>query len=312
MDYLQIYKVQFDSSWLKIKNNTIEELKTAKESKKKFNKVFNRILEALKDAADQIYDEISSDNLNSCIILFRDKYSEYDNNLENDEIVSLSLNNEVKKEFNACKKNDYESFVKKLAKLDSINEIQNHFRNYNNYYESIYELDRYDYFYGKRFESISYENSEEYKDMLNIKYPEKQIQSSISDPLYSYKHTEINLESVKEKDNNIRDIIKNEFDTKERAVLIHLIKSRLKTTELTHLVKLCLIIGATDKFEIFEVKSASKSYLYKQAHKGYTVFKINELESKISSLKMKLKNRGLNSIAEELQVDFSIYFNKNK
>ena len=313
MDYLQIYKVQFDKTWLEIKNQTIKELKLAKRNKKNFNKVYNSLLKTLNEESEQMYNQFESDGYNRCIGLFQGRYSEYENDLYKDEIIELSLMNEVKSEFETLSGNDYKSFIQKVSKLMSLNEIKNHFKNYSNYYELIYDLDYYKYFHAKNFERISFESSKEYKEMVKIKYPNNSNQPTgfdVIDPSINISETFIGNVNVNNTGLSTRDSIQNEFSLKERAILIHLLKYRFKELKLTEIIKVILIIGATDQFEIFEVKSASNSYLYKQAHKGYSVFKSKELRSKISELGVKLKNHGLQEIEAELKIDFSNHLNK--
>lgn len=313
MDYLQIYKEQFDKTWLEIKDQTIKELKLAKRNKKNFSKVYNRLLDRLREESNQMYGQFESEGYNSCILSFQGRNSEYDTDLDKDEIIKLSLMNEVKNEFENLSDNDYESFIQKVSKLTSLNEIKTHFKNYTYYYELVYDLDYYKYFHAKNFESISYKNSKEYKEMVKLKHPNNSNEPYGFDVFSGLEDTsEIDESNVTVNNAGLstRDSIKNEFSLKERAFLIHLLKYRFRELKLTEIIKVILIIGATDKFEIFEVKSASNSYLYKQVQKGYSVFKQNELRSKIFELRVKLKNHGLKEIEEELKIDLSNYLIK--
>ena len=305
MDYLQIYNEQFNSTWKEEKDRTIKAFKLAKENNKNFNTFFNKANENLFEKHKNIVDYFIQNNLKTCFDLFEKRYQEYDNELPRDEIISLALKNEVKNEFVELGNTKYDLFIRKLAKQQSVFEIQNHFSNYRDFYELIYKQGKYEYFRAKNFDGSNYETSKEYIEMLNIQYPsrlntETKKQKEIS-----------NINNTSKMSLTTNERIRNEFDTKERAVLIHLIKTRLntKTIDTTELIKLILIIGATDEFKLFEVANASNSYLYKQANKGYSVFKKVEQKDKIANLKAKLRNNGLKIIADELQFHHSLYFN---
>ncbi|AXO79671.1 hypothetical protein DZC78_04480 [Olleya aquimaris] len=312
MDYLKIYKEQYDHVFKRVISETKEELKKAKKNKKNFHTVFSKIIDKLYNKRNQFHEKFKSENLNSCLTLFENRHNEYDKNLPNEEVILLILSNEVLVEYEKLGHKKFNLFIKELAELKSITNTQIHLDNYSNYYELVFEQERYEYFYGKRFDKISFQNSDEYIEMLDFKYPEKRLKSNTSGILSISKNPEIDIASKKVKEDNIRGIIENEFDTKERAILIYLCNSRLKDMKLTEVIKVMLIVGSSDQFEIFNVKSASNSYLYKQVQKGYDVFKDNELEEKIANLKIKLNNRGLKGVEEELRIDFSKYLNRRK
>ena len=308
MDYLQIYKEQFEKTFLEIKTETINKLKSAKTRKKNFNTIFNKITNDLYTHRRELDNQFGHSELKRCLYLFENRKAEYDVNLSEDEVISLILGNEIKSEYDSLGRTSFEVLVKSLAELMSAVDIQIHLSNYHDYYQLIYELERYDYFYGKNFENMRFQSSKEFKEMNNIKHPNNSNKPLGLDVVNISKVTSEKVEDnviVNNTALSTRDSIQNEFSLKERAILIHLLKYRFKELKLTEIIKVLLIIGATDKFEIFEVKSASDSYLYKQAQKGYSVFKHNELKSKISELRVKLKNHGLKEIEEELKIDFS-------
>jgi|TARA_R110002020_G_scaffold191187_1_gene390964 hypothetical protein len=309
MDYLQIYNTQFDATWAEIKSKTIDDLKAAKKKKKNFTNLFEKININLNDEKNKILDDFTKHNLKECFKLFEKRHSLYDSDLERKEVISLILENEVKEAYLKSGKSEYKEFVKTIAKQQSIEKINNHFYNYWSYYELIYKKGRYKYFYAKDFENISYENSKEYVEMIDYKASKR-----TGDPsFFEIEKTQNENDSVKSSITT-RERISNEFDVNERAVLFYLLKNRLKIKMLdsTELMRLILVIGATDRFEIFEGTKASDNYLYKQANKGYAVFKKTEQKDKIAHLKVKLINNGLKFIAEELQIDYSQFFNNKR
>lgn len=309
MDYIKIYNNQFEATWEHIKSKTIDDLKAAKKNKKNFNTLFNNITSSLYDEQKKIIENFKENNLKSCFELFDKRHSFYDSNLERNEVIALILQNEVEEAYLKLNKSDYDEFIKQIAKQQSIQNIFTHFNNYWNYYELIYLQGKFQYFYAKDFENISYETSKEYVEMLDIQYPNRE-----SKPPFSKTEKLLNNDESAKTGITTRERMSNEFDDKERAILIYLLKNRLnlKQTPNTAVIKLLLIIGATNKFEIFEHEKASKSAFYNNVRNGYKIYGRKEQKEKIGNLVVKLENNGLKLIAIELKVDHSLYFNKIK
>ena len=314
MDYLQIYKEQFDKTWLEIKNQTINELRIEKNNKDySFNDVYNRIRDSLNEQSEMIIKQFKIDGVIKVLKMFDDRLAKRNEKQDIDEIIELALTKKVKQEYEKTNKKDYASFIRKMSKHKSLMQFHTHLTNYIGYYELIFDLDKYEYFYGKKFENLSYTSTKQYKEMVKLRDSDSAPEVGIKDLQEKSHNNSKNIEDdITENNQNIsRDSIQNEFSLKERAILIHLLKYRFKELKLTEIIKVILIIGATDQFEIFEVKSASNSYLYKQAQKGYYVFKFHELKPKISELGVKLKNHGLQEIEAELKIDFYNHLKKN-
>jgi hypothetical protein len=314
MDYLQIYKEEFKRTFEEIKSQTIDEFKIAKTDHGNFNTFFTKLINKLYEEEMEITKYFFKSKYKTCFNLVKNRKELFDQKLKEDEVISLIFDQIIEKEFTELGLKNNEQFIKKIARYKCIEEVGKHFNSHNAYYELIYGQERYDYFYAVDFENNDYESSKEYIEMLElehpgstkIKYPEINNEQKASNPMLSQEKVDTDI-TTKER-------LSNEFDTKERAILIYLFKNRLdlKSIDTTVLIKLILIIGSTSKFEIFEVTNASDSYLYKQVIKGYTVFKRSEQKNKIAFLKVKLENNGLKFIAEELQIDYSQYFNPKK
>lgn len=313
MEYLQIYKEQFDKTWLEIKNQTIKELKLEKRNKDySFIDAYNRIRDSLNEQRKMIIKQFEIDGVINVLEMFKNSLAKRDEKQDKDEIIEFALTNKVKQEYEKTNKKDYASFIIKMSKHESLMQFHNHLTNYDEYYKLIFNLDKYEYFYGKKIENSGYQNSKQYKEMAKLEYDDSTPEIGIKDLQEKSHNNSKNIEDdITENNQNIsRNSIQNEFSLKERAILIHLLKYRFKELKLTEIIKVILIIGATDQFEIFDAKGASGSYLYKQAQQGYSVFKSKELRSKISELRVKLKNHGLKEIEEELKIDFSNHLNK--
>ena len=299
MDYLQIYNEQFDDTWQKIKVDTISKLKLLKKNKKNFNKSFNKITNDLYKRRNQIIDDIRSTNLKTCLDLFENRHTEYDKNLTEDEVVSMIINNDIQQEFYELGNKGYELFVRKLAELKSITRTQIHFTNYFGYYSLIYDLNKYEYFFAKKFKNIHFEDSPEFKEMLILKRGEKLVGSK---DLKVLKTTKKENDSKNKEDEKFMALIKN-FSNKEKhfilAVLLDSIGSNNKNNEiedqktydnlpLSEYLRILAIIKDIITYESF-YKLSSKIPLYTELKKKHALIKKNEKTIFLSELKDKLR-----------------------
>lgn len=170
MDYLQIYKKQYNSTWERVKLETIVKFKYVKNNNKNFDKIFENISTNLSQERRAVYAYFENNNLNSCFKLYDTRDSFVSKGLDPEEIVSLILNDEVKEEFFKLENEDYELFIKKLAIQQSIADIQFHFKNYKEYYELVCEQEKYENFFPKDFETIGFRDSKEFKEMYIKKH----------------------------------------------------------------------------------------------------------------------------------------------
>ena len=100
--------------------------------------------------------------------IFQKRYELYQGNEQ--EVISWILEDEVKVAFtNDNSNDDYRAFIVDLAVESSIKEVNRHFRNYRDFYELIYDLNKYEYFYFKDFKGIRFNDSDEYQKMINVK-----------------------------------------------------------------------------------------------------------------------------------------------
>ncbi len=301
MDYLQIYNEEFDATWRKFKDNIDEELTFALKYKKSTERIFNQKLRDLHSEYHKIEYNFEKDGFKSPSDIFYFRSTHCEKGIKNEEIIDSVLNNEVLLDFKSLNKQGYESFIKKLAEQQLKSSIHDHFWKNNKMYQSIYQQREYASFFIENFSIYDYDVSQEYIELLKSKFTVVQEQNK----------TETTSE---EKKITTRQKITEDFNTQEIAILIHLLKTRLKPAELkrTHLLKLILIIGSTDNYKIFEVEKAADTYLYDRVKKGFSDYNKLELEKTITSLKMKLKKYKLNFIAGELNSIYLKYLDEKQ
>lgn len=303
MDYYKIYDQQYKATWEQKRVKAMSILKQALTNGENFQTTFNSINTDLNEEQQAIVAEITSQDLQSCFQLFKNRHSLCHSKLTKEEVIASILEKRIKEEFYSLDNKGYENFVNQIAKQQAIDLIGNHFSNHTEYYELIYNQNRFDLFHTKAFGNNNYRDSPEYLEMAKVEYKRENVESN--DILKTVVEKKENDKKIDEMFMDRKEIISKAFDTRERAILIHLLHDVLKIGQLdkTVMIKLILIIGSTNRFEIFE-SAASKSYLYTLTNKKYSVFKKSEIERKITILETKLENYGLKAIAEELGYDF--------
>ena len=300
MDYLQIYNEQFNSTWKEEKDQTIKAFKLAKENNKNFNTVFNKINASQYQKQKKMVADFNERNQLSCYDLFEKRYQEYDNELPRDEIISLALKNEVKNEFVVLGNKEYDLFIRKLAKQQSVFEIQNHFSNYRDYYELIYKQGKYEYFHAKNFENYNYDTSKEYIEMAEITDAKNPI---VPSTLITKTTENKTVENYNSEDQRTIAKIEN-FSNKEKhlllIVLFHSIGSNNQNSNnvsekvyqdlpLSEYLRILAITKDLINYEPF-YKDLSVVSLYQQLKKKYDLIKKNESDLFLSDLRQKLND----------------------
>lgn len=232
-------------------------------------------------------------------VINADRYYDFDS-------INKTLKNDIKPIYEGFDTNrkqlftSYQDFIKSLANQIAFIKFKEIKHSNEKTIHTLYNLNKIEVF--SFIENLEYENNVKgFKSEYYKLYPQEREKTMNASPSQTS-----NTNTNKEKSLTTRERIQNEFSTQERAVLLYLLKHILqpKFIDLTEIVKLTLLIGATDNFKIFEEKKASNAYLYKEAQKNYDVFKKNEIVDKILNLKIKLEDNGLKVIAEELYRDF--------
>lgn len=301
MDYLQIYNDQFDATWAQIKSKTIDDFKTARKNKKNFNTLFNNIISNLYAEQEKIIEYFNNHTLNSCYKLFEKRHSLYDANLEQQEVISLILQNEVIEEHLSLEKSNYENFIKKIGKHQAISKIGNHLGNYYEYYKLIYNQDKYENFYAKDFEDIGFENSSEYIEMLNEEYPNRAKESVKligTHTTEGYLNNEKNIAEMNKEDIRYQAKIAS-FSTKQKHFLLAVLfdsigsnnedKGKYGVLPLSEYVRIIAIVKDIMPLEVF-YKSIANISIYTELKKKQKLVKKNEKDIFINELNNKLND----------------------
>lgn len=317
MDYLNTYKYFSEKYYNYSKIILIKQFKKANKKNRPFLTIANKLLCDFKKYRTENYESVLTEKGSVAYLEFQNRYKYYRG--DEYEIIGWVLNDEVLKAFTADDTYSYKSFIRDLAIHESLNECFNHFYNYYGYYELIYDTDKYEYFYLKDFQGISFENSSEYQEMLDLKYPERikeRQESELAEkakrkggkPALSIKNKD---EISKEEIDSIEII--NSFLDSERAILFSIFNDEMKKNNLseipvTELIRFTKIIGSYEDLSIFN-KNVKDSTFYSMTNKGIHYYTskdgqkklIEDIIAKLKKLKVSFMLRLLKKLLLELR-----------
>ncbi|MBD0833755.1 hypothetical protein [Aestuariibaculum sediminum] len=294
MKYQQVYQYTYDRTTDAAKRLLIRYFKKSKERHRPFNKINNDFLRWLTPYRETKYEKGLKTFEYEAFSQFNKRYTLYQG--EPSKIHQWALEEEVKQAYLGRNYKTYNAFIKDLAINDALNEVSRHYHNYYSYYQLIYEQDKYQYFYLKEFDNKSYESSDEYKEMIVVKYPykAKEFKASIEDD----NNEKESLNEDVNQNVSITESVIADFKDDERmlvlSVLYDLVSKPNHGVQLPEFIRACKIVGLYEDLSVFNDK-IQQSTIYQMAYRGidYTsnkklqLEKINSVLSKLESLKLK-------------------------
>ncbi|MFD0836016.1 hypothetical protein ACFQ0I_09590 [Mariniflexile aquimaris] len=305
MDYLKIYNHFYNKTVYNTKCLILNYYKNSKNKKRPVTIVNNTVLKKLYDYRTEKYSNKLLKEFSAPFDVFQNRHMYYEGS-EQDRIKWV-LEEEVLHAFGSKNKSDYFSFIADLAVEQTLAEISRHFRNYYSYYELVYDLERYDYLCLKDFEGGSFENSIEYNDMVNVKYPDRDKNSATpefvgfgtisDDDIFHEELLEIstlksNLES---------------FEDDEKLLLLHIMYKHREELKIPEFLRLHIITNGVFDHYIFRNKDYNNKAFYKKVEAGINYAKtfnldfVVKLKNKLSSFNLIVTKSILKSLEHSLR-----------
>lgn len=311
MNYFRVYNHFYQKTHTITKRMVINEMKKAKEKQRPFLTVYNRICEFLYDYYTIKYTADLRVSHKEAFHVFNDRYSYYEG--DSDNVVEWVLEDEVLNVFNKDSTSSYTRFVANLAIESSLKEAQRHYRNYEDYYKLIYDLDMYENFFFKDFKGIRYTSSLYYKNMMDMKYPHLKKERKEIEKLEKSNHNNSILKNTNDKEYQINELL-NSFSNDEKYLLIHVVYSLRSdpTLKLTDFMKLVKIVGTIEDNSIFyKIPKAVTSY--SKVSKGIDYYSSVDSQIKlIESVISKLSSFNIGIVQDELlKIKTKFYQKKN-
>jgi hypothetical protein len=272
MDYLKVYNHFYQKAFTISRRMVMAEMKKAKAKKRPFTSIHNKISKELYDYYKVNYTDRLSSKFKGAYNIFQNRYEFYDGTVQ--EVISFVLDDEVMVDFTSQNPlDDYRGFIIDLAVESSLKEVQRHFSNYRDFYELIYDLNKYEYFYFKDFEGITYRGSDEYQVMKDIKYPSrieerkeplKCIDSENTMDIHEKKPLK---KSTLDNDSTTLDEFEVFTDDEKFLIINILITNKNLDIGMVEYMKLIRIAGSYEDVSIFN-SSPTNSTSYAKVNKG--------------------------------------------
>ncbi|OMP30076.1 hypothetical protein [Mangrovimonas sp. DI 80] len=323
MDYYKIYRRFYRIGFEITKSFVMDEMKKAKIKGRPFTTAHNRICKNLRSYLETEYALNLINRFKEPYNLFQDRYTYYDG--EEADVVDKILNDEILDSYHAINESGYNRFVANLALETVLRNSLIHYKSYKDYYELIYALGKYEFFFFENFENFSFRSSYFYKEMMDQLYPENKDNSiGGNNELESEVNKEIEQNELKHSQEHEETLGKlDQFNDNERFLVIHIIQKILDrdikdtdvqfpTISATSFIKLMRIVGGFDDLKIF-YQEANNNTAYSKVKKGLEYYSSDKSKQKlIDSTMSKLKDFDFGVIMDELEeIKTELLSNKN-
>lgn len=294
MDNNKIFTTAREREHNLLKTALIDQFKEFNHKKRPFIAAFNSITTGLQEKEKSL--ELQINNIHpGAFELFNKSFHLYEGQ-ENEKIENV-LKNEVSAFFQKDDKLDkYPEFIQTISEQKCIADNCRHLRNNSNYFEHVYKLGKYDYFY-LIDEKRNLENSDEFVEMNKKLFPNNYSTTNQEEIVAITPQEPKSKEEIK-----YSEIIKT-ITAHERKFMLHVLFELTKPSEdkeleipLTDFLKILVITRQTCDLELF-VKAPNFCGYYNEIRKGTKSIKRAEKSIFLSQLGDKLDKLQLNTFA---------------
>ncbi|MBD0831815.1 hypothetical protein [Aestuariibaculum sediminum] len=309
MDYSNTYNYFYSKTSNVCKEIVIKKFKEAKKKRRPFLTMANAILKEIHNYRNNM-DKKLLDVAEKAVSEFGKRFEYYEGNRQ--DVISWVLEEEVLNAFGQYGVGSYNSFIADLAVFEALKEAGRHFHNYYDYYQLIYGIDKYEYFYLKDFEGIDFRSSSEYKEMRLLKYPEEKELVQPEVQLASLDNVEKSVKpEVKSQDESNYRAILDSFSDDERYLIANCLYELIQNDVINETVqelkisaavfmKLLKIVGAFSDISVF-YKEAKRCTSYNKLSKGLGYYRGEGKLNIIDSTLEKIEILDIKIIEEELK-----------
>lgn len=304
MEYFKIYNESYKLAQNAIRRALIQKFKKFKAKNRPFNTINNNFVRWAKVFGEERFEKKFMELEPKAFTSFRDRWKSYDG--ERQQVIQWVLEDEVKMAYlGHGYYKSYNNFISELAKYDAFSEVVRHYHSYYSYYELIYQFDKYEYFYLKDFEGHGYETSEEYNEMLDVKYPYRIEERKRQDKELKA----MRKEQIKNPE-GVSDFVES-FSDDERMVIANIFYNEILKEQtrarvpLTVFLKLVKIVGLYTDLSLFGQKAQSNT-MYRRASGGLEYYRKQTTKlDLINSILRKLEHHEFEFITDSLKVELA-------
>lgn len=226
MDYSQIYKSYYTRYYDKFEEKIKHIFINNKDRHTSFGLVLNNLLKCLDNEIPVRAVINGNENLKKFQKIFNNRYSYYDEDLDQEIMIEQILKNQIKPEFeiltdtSLTDRYSFNDLIREIAFLNVCHEIRRLLQNHNRLFEMFYKTKLFDEFEIRDYRGIGLEQSEIFIKLNKILYPDYYLNS----------HLNINIEEVKtetesQEIDNITKTTKgtsNKLKTDEKSFLFYI------------------------------------------------------------------------------------------
>lgn len=307
MDYNQIYKSYYTRYYDKFEKKIKQIFIDNKAKHTSFGLVLNNLLKCL-DKEIPVRTVINgNENLKNFQKIFNNRYSYYDEDLDQGIMIDQILKNQIKPDFEILTDSfltdrySFDDLIREIALLNVCKEIRRLLQNHSSLFEMFYKTKMFNEFEIRDYSGIGLEQSEIFIKLNKILYPDyyeniKNIRTSV-----------VEIESVpaqiqKKQSDEIETIKFNlsKFSEDEKIFLLHACYNAKTKLPQTEFAKLMLITSGIEDISIFYENQPGNNKLYRKFNEGIEYISESKRREFINNVIQKIQNFNLKTFNNEL------------
>lgn len=315
MDYSQIYKSYYTRYYDKFEEKIKHIFIDNKARHTSFGLVLNNLLKCLDNEIPVRTVINGNENLKNFQKIFNNRYSYYDEDLDQEIMIEQILKNQIKPEFEILTDSSltdgysFDDLIREIAFLNVCYEIRRLLQNHSRFFEMFYKTKMFDEFEIRDYRGIGLEQSGIYIRLNKILNPEyydniKEISTSLveieSEPVQIQKKQSEEIETIK--------FNLSKFSEDEKIFLLHVCyNTRIKLPQ-TEFLKLMLITNGITDISLFYKSPPGNNRVYRKFNEGIESITesknrefINNIIQKIHFFNLKSFNNELNLIKKNIK-----------
>lgn len=309
MDYNKIYQSYYTRYYNKFEKKIKYIFIDNKAKHTNYGLVLNNLLKCLDHEIPQKTLINGNENLKALQKIFKDRYSYYDEDLDQEIMIDQTFKNQVKPEFeilidsSITDRYSFNDLIREIAFLNVCYEIRRLLHNHNRLFEMFYKTKLFDEFEIRDYRGIGLEQSDIFIKLNKILNPE--YYDNLNKTIHFTTEIEPEPIQISKKETAEIETIKfnlSKFSSDEKIFLLHVCYNSKKKLPQTEFVKLMLITSGITDISIFHTNSPGNNTLYRKFNEGIEYPKGTNKREFITNIIQKIEYFNLKSFIIELNM----------
>ena len=184
MDYNQTYQSYYNRYYNGFEKKIKQLLIESKAGGGNFNELYTEIQKFIKNEIPKRTTIDKNDNLKSLLGIYKNRHTKFDLDLPEEEVIDKIFKNQIATEFNKLcvystnKEYEYKDLIREIALLNVCEQINRLLHNNSNFFNMFYRANMFEGFEIREYLGIGVENTEIYKKLNKILYPDYYMNSN--------------------------------------------------------------------------------------------------------------------------------------